>query len=288
MLNYKKIDGQSTLRRVRYAQGLTTLAGAAIHLPLGVMVKPGTVKAFKVAQIAAGLNGTSWAAHLYKQLKNDGKAAPMWGGTAATAAQAKVTFSGVVATDVVTINGQALTCVASGANNVQFNVGATDAESMANFVAKVNSTTDSDILNKVTATDNGDATCQLTALTSAWGGHGGNFVALAKTDGHSGSSITLSDTVFGSGTGAVLGTSLIALTSTAGEITLAARSGKAADSEGHIASQGTGVTAPVLTTTVADLRFEAGDALSVIVTPSGTYSSTLPSILLEASVAFDL
>lgn len=49
-----------------------------------------------------------------------------------------ITGASVIATDAVNVNGTAFACVASGATGNQFNLGADDAETMANLAAKIN------------------------------------------------------------------------------------------------------------------------------------------------------
>jgi hypothetical protein len=48
------------------------------------------------------------------------------------------TFSGVVATDTLSVNGVVYTAVASGATGAQFNVGVSDAATAANFITVFN------------------------------------------------------------------------------------------------------------------------------------------------------
>jgi hypothetical protein len=48
------------------------------------------------------------------------------------------TFSGVVATDTLSVNGVTYTAVASGATGAQFNVGGSDVATAANFIAVFN------------------------------------------------------------------------------------------------------------------------------------------------------
>lgn len=65
------------------------------------------------------------------------------------------TSTEVVAGDVVTINGLAFLCVASGATGRQFNVGATDTDTATNLVAAINASALSRLLtasNLITAT----------------------------------------------------------------------------------------------------------------------------------------
>jgi phage tail sheath gpL-like len=93
------------------------------------------------------------------------------------AASATATFSGVVATDSISINGTAFACVNSGATNNQFNKGADDAASAVNCAAKINAIS-STVL--VTAS----AAAGVITLTALHSGVLGNAITIAQSGNH--------------------------------------------------------------------------------------------------------
>ena len=73
----------------------------------------------------------------------------------AVSASQTFTCGTVVATNNAVINGQAITAVASGAVNNQFNVGASPTESATNLAAAINASTTATINTFVSATSSG-------------------------------------------------------------------------------------------------------------------------------------
>ena len=94
----------------------------------------------------------------------------------AVKASATLTGTSVIATDAVAVNGLTLTCVASGATSVQFNLGADDAATMANLAAAINANTS---LNGIVT-----ASSALTVVTvsAARPGLMGNAITLTSAD----------------------------------------------------------------------------------------------------------
>ena len=106
-------------------------------------------------------------------------------------ASGTATFTAVVATDALTVNGVAFTCVASGATGNQFNKGASETASAAACVAKINAATDATIAGIVTAA----AVGAVITITAVQPGISGNAFTLVETGGH----ITLSAANLASG-----------------------------------------------------------------------------------------
>lgn len=96
----------------------------------------------------------------------------------AVAATGTITFTASnTANDTVLINGVTMTCVASGATNNQWNVGAgTATQQAAAFVSAVNASTTSLISGQVTASN----VAGVVTLTSNFTGIAGNAVTTAK------------------------------------------------------------------------------------------------------------
>jgi hypothetical protein len=92
-------------------------------------------------------------------------------------ASATATFSGVVATDSITINGTAFACVNSGATNNQFNKGADDAASAVNAAAKINAIS-STVLVTAAASEG------VITLTAVQPGVLGNAITVAQSGDH--------------------------------------------------------------------------------------------------------
>jgi len=107
----------------------------------------------------------------------------------AVKASGTATFASVVATDAFTINGDAITCVASGATTDEFNVGASDTLSAAACAAAINA---SATFNKLVEATSSGAVVTIRALKS---GTAGNDIALTTADG----TITLSAANLASG-----------------------------------------------------------------------------------------
>lgn len=94
----------------------------------------------------------------------------------AVKASSFATFASVIATDVLTINGDDVTCVASGASTDEFNVGASDTLSAAACAAAINASATFNSL--VEATSSG-AVVTVRALKS---GVAGNDITFASAD----------------------------------------------------------------------------------------------------------
>lgn len=94
-------------------------------------------------------------------------------GVNAAKATGTVTLSSHVATNTVTINGTAFTCVASGATGNQYNVGADDTETAANLAAAINAS--SDLTDLVTAS----SALGVVTVTAASAGKLGNCITIA-------------------------------------------------------------------------------------------------------------
>lgn len=91
----------------------------------------------------------------------------------AVKATGTVTLSSHVATDTVTVNGIAFTCMASGATGNQYNVGADDTETAANLVTALNANTTLD--GMIIAT----SALGVVTLTALMPGELGNAITLA-------------------------------------------------------------------------------------------------------------
>ncbi len=82
----------------------------------------------------------------------------------------------VIATDAVAINGLTLTAVSSGATAVQFNIGGSDTETMANLASAINANTS--LNGIVTASANGTTV----TVSAARPGKIGNAITLTSAD----------------------------------------------------------------------------------------------------------
>lgn len=89
------------------------------------------------------------------------------------------TAASVDATDAITLNGQAITAVASGAANNQFNVGATDAATAANLAAAINASTTAIVNKHVRAVSR----AAVVHIFAKYGGIHGNAITLTTNDG---------------------------------------------------------------------------------------------------------
>lgn len=98
----------------------------------------------------------------------------------AVQASGTAVFSGVVATDTLSINGVVFTAVAAGATGNQFNVGGSDAETAANAAAAINASGTALVSEHVTAAA---PTATLT-VTAIYAGHAGNAITLEETGGN--------------------------------------------------------------------------------------------------------
>lgn len=117
-------------------------------------------------------------------------------GDLAKQASGTATLVNVVAGDTFTVNGVTFTAVASGATAVQFNLGADDAADAANLAAKINASSDTNLLGYVTAS----AASNVVTVTAVKPGFMGNAIQVAQTGNH----ITLSPTTrLGAGAGDV-------------------------------------------------------------------------------------
>ena len=105
----------------------------------------------------------------------------------AVQASGTVTLSSMVAADTVTVNGTVFTCVASGATNNQFNVGASDTITAANLAAAINSSTTAAFRNLVTASSSAAV-----------------VTVVSNPEGVLGNAITLAISAHGSVSGATL------------------------------------------------------------------------------------
>lgn len=94
-------------------------------------------------------------------------------------ASATLTGTSVIATDAVVINGVTFTCVASGATGNQFNVGASDALTMAALAAAINASVTAKIAGYVTAT----SLLTVTTVTAVAYGLSGNMFTITSNDG---------------------------------------------------------------------------------------------------------
>lgn len=108
------------------------------------------------------------------------------------AASGTLTLASVIATDVCTVNGQAFTCVASGATTNQFNVGATDTDTAVNLAAAINASNNTAVTGHVTATSAG----AVVTVEAQVPGLEGNAVTLATSD----ATITVSGATLAGGT----------------------------------------------------------------------------------------
>ena len=93
-------------------------------------------------------------------------------------ASGTLTFDTVIATDVITVNGVTLACVASGADATEFNLGSDDEESAANAAAAVNASANAGLAGIVTASSAGD----VVTITAVKAGLGGNAITIASAD----------------------------------------------------------------------------------------------------------
>jgi hypothetical protein len=93
-------------------------------------------------------------------------------------ASGTLTFDTVIATDVVTVNGVTFACVASGADETEFNIGDDDTESAANAAATINASENAAIAGIVVATS---AAAVLT-ITAVRPGLQGNAITIASVD----------------------------------------------------------------------------------------------------------
>ena len=98
--------------------------------------------------------------------------------TGAAKASGTFTFSSVIATDVLTVNGIDFTCVASGASDEEFNVGGDDTESAANAAAAINASTEAIVTDNVVATSSG----AVVTITARYAGTMGNCITIADSD----------------------------------------------------------------------------------------------------------
>ena len=92
------------------------------------------------------------------------------------------TFTSVIATDSLFINGVEFTCVASGAGADEFNVGADDFETVTNAAAAINTSTTALIPGFVTATAEQIAGQAILRITSAFYGIEGNQTTVYSAD----------------------------------------------------------------------------------------------------------
>ena len=99
-------------------------------------------------------------------------------GTALAKASGTFTLDTVIATDAVSINGVTLTCVASGASNNEFNVGADDTETAANLAAAINASTSALVNEHVTAT----SAAAVVTVTAQEFGDEGDAITIASAD----------------------------------------------------------------------------------------------------------
>lgn len=91
----------------------------------------------------------------------------------AVKASGTITLSSHVATNTVTVNGIAFTCVASGATGNQYNVGADDTETAVNLAVALNANTTLDGMISASAASG------VVTLTALIPGEIGNAVTLA-------------------------------------------------------------------------------------------------------------
>jgi hypothetical protein len=113
----------------------------------------------------------------------------------AVQASATATLSSAVATNAVTINGAAITAVASGATADQWNIGGDDTASAVNLAAAINASTTARIAGVVKAT----SAAAVVTITAVVPGLAGNGITLTKT----GAPITVTGSGFlAGGTGA--------------------------------------------------------------------------------------
>jgi phage tail sheath gpL-like len=96
-------------------------------------------------------------------------------GVNAAKASGTVTLSSHVATDTVTINGVAFTCVASGATGNQYNVGASDTDTATALAAAINASATALIDGYVTAS----SALGVVTITADDPGKQGNLITLA-------------------------------------------------------------------------------------------------------------
>lgn len=102
----------------------------------------------------------------------------MESGTALAKATGTFTLATVIATDVILINGVTLTCVASGATNNQFNVGASDTLTAAAMAAAINASTSALVNEHVTASAAG----AVVTITAKEFGDEGNAITISSPD----------------------------------------------------------------------------------------------------------
>lgn len=108
-------------------------------------------------------------------LMGGAKSASVYIGETAVQASGTVTLSSHVATNTVTINGVAFTCMASGATGNQYNVGADDTATADNLAAAINASSTALVSGYVTAS----AASGVVTVTAVRPGLAGNMFTLA-------------------------------------------------------------------------------------------------------------
>lgn len=93
-----------------------------------------------------------------------------------------VTFTSVVATDELSINGVAFIAVASGATEDEFDVGATDLETAQNAANAINASTTALIKGYLTAAAEEIGGQAILRITSTFWGIEGNQTTVSSTD----------------------------------------------------------------------------------------------------------
>lgn len=106
--------------------------------------------------------------------------------TGGSAASGTVTLASMVATDTVSVRGQAFTCVASGATTNQFNVGATDTATATSLAAAINASP------AMSSVAHASASGAIVTVTADANSTMGNLIALAISAHGSVSGATLS------------------------------------------------------------------------------------------------
>lgn len=104
------------------------------------------------------------------------------------AASKTLTGSTVAATNTAVINGVTFTAVASGATGNQFNVGGSDAITMANLAATINASASAGVAGVVTAA----AVGAVVTVTAVAVGVVGNLIPISATGGITAGGSTLS------------------------------------------------------------------------------------------------
>lgn len=108
--------------------------------------------------------------------------AGLWVVDGITLASMAVVFTGNgTAADTVTINGQALAAVASGAVANQWNVGTSTATAAANLAAAINATTTNILIRGTVYASILPSVPSTVIVTSLFGGVIGNLISIAKT-----------------------------------------------------------------------------------------------------------